>query len=181
MKLVLMGAVARAHGLRGEVVVVPFNPASPVWRAGAAICLVPRGLVGEDPGDVVDVPAVEPERLLDARPGPKGRVVVRLAGVSSRVAAESLKGVYLAIPLESLQDREDEVFFYEVPGWRVETVEGEPVGTIVRAVEGATDLLEIRPASGGPTFFVPFVEHIVREVDRAGGRVVIDALEGLLP
>ena len=76
---------------------------------------------------------------------------------------------------------EDEVFFYEVPGWQVVTLDGEAVGTVVRAVEGATDLLEIRPASGGPTFFVPFVDQIVREVDRDGGRVVIDALEGLLP
>ncbi len=181
MKLVLMGAVARAHALRGEFVVVPFNSDSPIWRAGASVVLVPRDVVGDDPGDLVEVAEANSERLLGARPGPKGRLVVRLAGVSSRAAAEALKGTYLAVPVESLPDAEDEVFFYEVPGWQVVTLDGEAVGTVVRAVEGATDLLEIRPASGGPTFFVPFVDQIVREVDRDGGRVVIDALEGLLP
>jgi 16S rRNA processing protein RimM len=41
------------------------------------------------------------------------------------------------------------------------------------------DLLEVE-ADGGKAHLIPFAERIVREVDAAGGRLVIDPPAGLL-
>ncbi|MDP6945948.1 MAG: PRC-barrel domain-containing protein, partial [Myxococcota bacterium] len=69
----------------------------------------------------------------------------------------------------------------EVAGWPVVSTDGEALGTVVRIVDGPTDLLEVRPVLGGETYFVPMVSEFVVDVDRQGSRVVIETIEGLVP
>jgi 16S rRNA processing protein RimM len=45
---------------------------------------------------------------------------------------------------------------------------------------GAGDLLEMKPASGGPTVLIPFTRDMVPEVDVEGGRLTLVPPEGLL-
>ena len=53
--------------------------------------------------------------------------------------------------------------------------QGQTLGTILAVHNfGAGDLLELKPAAGGDTVFVPFTEEAVPEIDVAGRRVVID-------
>jgi 16S rRNA processing protein RimM len=56
-------------------------------------------------------------------------------------------------------------------------------GTIGRVVAiqnfGAGDLLELSPASGGPTVLVPFTRDTVPEIDVEGGRLTLVPPEGL--
>ena len=55
---------------------------------------------------------------------------------------------------------------------------GQALGTILAVYNfGAGDLLELKPAAGGDTVFVPFTDQAVPEIDVSAGRVVID-LEG---
>ena len=44
---------------------------------------------------------------------------------------------------------------------------------------GGGDLLEIRPAAGGPTALLPFTKAFVPSLDIAGGKVVADPPEDL--
>jgi 16S rRNA processing protein RimM len=44
---------------------------------------------------------------------------------------------------------------------------------------GAGDLLEVRPAAGGPDVLVPFTRETVPEVDVEGGRLTLVPPEGL--
>ena len=59
------------------------------------------------------------------------------------------------------------------------TVGGASVGEVIEVYElRPADLLEVRTGKG--TVLIPFLEWVVREVDVAGGRIVIDPPEGLL-
>lgn len=183
----LLGAIARAHGVQGEVQLLPFNPDSPWWQGGTELFIVdPQayGLTRQD--DFLDVEAdVLPEivRLDSVRPGPKGRLVGRLSASRNRGAADALRGCLLAAPAEVLgQLDEGEFWYHELVGWDVDDVAGAGVvGQVVRIVPAHTDLLEVRPAVSGPTFFIPMVDAFIRELDREGRRVVVELIEGLLP
>jgi 16S rRNA processing protein RimM len=65
-------------------------------------------------------------------------------------------------------------------GCRVEDGAGREIG-VVRGIweTGAADVLVIEDAAGRE-ILVPAAESVLREVDLAGGRVVIDAPPGLL-
>ena len=74
---------------------------------------------------------------------------------------------------------EGEVFYHDLPGMQVFTLDGARVGEVSQVYElRPADLLEVRTERG--TVLVPFVEPIVRELDVAGRRIVIDPPEGLL-
>jgi 16S rRNA processing protein RimM len=184
MKLVVLGAVTRAHGVRGDVEVVAFHPKSPFWREDACLWVIP----GDDPvtrereADFLVSDRAEEDAIVRVRPGAKGRLVLTLARCRDRRTAEALRGAVLGVPPESLGDLEsDEFWFHEVAGWKVWSVDGEAVGTVIRAVDLTTQLFEVRPEGGGETFFVPIVDHVVEEIDREAGRVTIHLVEGLLP
>ena len=182
MRLLLIGRVGRAHSLRGAVQVIPFRPDSPLWRGDGELYLIDAAAVGDEPADVVEVPGATTRRVLSLRQGGKGRLLLTFEGVTDRTAADALRGTLVAVPVDELTAAdEDEFYFHEVPGWEVATPSGEVVGRVVRAIEGSTDLLEVRPARGGATFYVPVVAALVLEIDRAGRRFVIDPIEGLVP
>jgi len=184
VKLVVLGAITRAHGVRGDVEVLPFHPGSPRWRAESEIWRIP----GDDPAtrdreaDILESDRVEPDTIVRVRPGSKGRLVITLAGCSDRRAADALRGSVLGVPPEQLDDlADDEFWFHEVAGWEVVTVEGDVVGTILRAIDLTTQLFEVRPADGGESFYVPIIDDVIETIDRDAGRVTIRLMEGLLP
>lgn len=185
MKLVLLGAVARAHGVAGEVQVHPFHAESPLWRPGTALHAISREALGVRASEAPDVVEVgEARRLVvrGVRPGANERLLVAFDGIGTREAADRLHGAVLGVAPEALGSPGDGEFWYwEVAGFRVVTTGGVEVGTVVRAVPASSDLLEVRPAAGGETFYVPVVPEIVLDLDREGRRVVVDPPEGLLP
>jgi 16S rRNA processing protein RimM len=74
---------------------------------------------------------------------------------------------------------DDEVFYHQLIGMRMELPDGTLVGTVREVYElRPSDLLEVRTATG--TRLIPFVDHVVTEVHRDEGRMVIDPPEGLL-
>jgi 16S rRNA processing protein RimM len=46
---------------------------------------------------------------------------------------------------------------------------------------GAGPLIEVKPAEGGATVFLPFTEAVVPEIDLAAGRVQVALPPGLWP
>ena len=158
-KLILLGHVAGAHGIRGEVVVKSYTG---------------------DPADIdaygllTDATGTKSYKLKVVRVMPKG-VVVRVAGIADRNAAEALRGVALHAPRSALGDAEPGEYFYEdLIGLEAVDAAGLRFGTI-KAVEnfGAGDLLEIARDGTSKTEFVPFVEANVPDVDIAAGRVTV--------
>lgn len=156
-RLILVGRIAGAFGVRGEVRVTSFT-SDPMALAGF------RDLRRAD-GSAAPV-------LTGARPV-KGGLVARAAGVETREQAEALRGLRLHVPREALPaPDEDEFYLADLVGLRVETPDGRVLGA-VRGVQdfGAGDLLEVKP-EGAPSFWLPFTREAVPEVDIAGGRIL---------
>ena len=153
--LLEVGQVARAHGLRGEVIVVLSTN-------------VEHRL---DPGAVLHAPDGRTFEVV--RSAPHGaRWIVAFAGVGDRTTAERLAG--MALLAESVDDDEDDgtLWVHRLIGAAVVDTGGRPLGT-VEAVEAnpASDLLVLDSGGLVPLRFV---------VDTAPGRLTVDPPPGLL-
>ncbi|MEO5653771.1 MAG: ribosome maturation factor RimM [Marmoricola sp.] len=164
VEYVVVGRIGRAHGLKGEVLVEPRTD-EPVRRFAAGATL--RAGAG--------TLTVESSR------NHSGRLVVRFVEVGDRDAAEAARGTELSClvsPDERPADPE-EFYDHQLVGLQVETVQGEPVGELLRVEHGAAQDLLVIAAPGREVLF-PFVSQLVPEVDLAGGRIVIDDRPGIL-
>ena len=159
-RLILIGRVAGAFGVRGEIRITAYGE-------DPMALLAYRTLKREDGS-----PALT---LTSGRPG-KGGLMARAEGVESKEAADALKGLRLFVPRSVLPEPdEDEFYLTDLIGLRAVSPSGEPVGR-VKAVHdfGAGDVLEIEPDGGGATWFLPFTLSAVPEVRIAEGVLVAD-------
>jgi len=156
---ILLGRIAGAHGIRGEVVIHTYT--------GAAKDISAYGPLSDETG-------TRTFRIASARVTAKG-VVARLAGVADRTAAEALKGVALYVDRGRLPPATEGEFYHaDLIGLVAVDPVGKPIGEIVAVQNyGAGDLLEVRVAGRAKTELVPFTDAFVPEVDIAAGRAVI--------
>ncbi|SHG08641.1 ribosome maturation factor RimM [Streptoalloteichus hindustanus] len=167
---VVVGRVAKAHGIRGELV-VDVRTDSPEERFAAGSVLGAR--LRDGTSRTVTVAAARPHA---------GRLLVRFEGVASRDAAEALRGTLLTVDTATLPPTEDPDEFYdhELEGLVAELTDGTRVGRVVEVVHGPAGELLVLAGEGGGEILVPFVGEIVPEVDVAGGRLVLTPPPGLL-
>ncbi|MEV6901831.1 ribosome maturation factor RimM [Amycolatopsis sp. NPDC051372] len=166
---VVVGRIAKAHGIRGELA-VDVRTDSPEQRfaVGAVVTTQLRD------GSKRDL-------TITAAREHSGRLLVRFEEVLTRDVAETLRGALLLIDTAALPPTgdPDEFYDHELAGLSAELADGTVVGKVVEVVHSpAGELLELDVA--GREVLVPFVRAIVPTVDVAGGRVVLDPPEGLL-
>jgi len=103
-------------------------------------------------------------------------LVARVAGVSSREAAEALKGVENFARRDQLPPpAHDEFYWDDLIGLDAVDMAGAPLGRVVALMNhGAGDVLEIAPAHGGETLLLPFTRRVAPRVDFDAGRIVIE-------
>ncbi|MGH8496678.1 MAG: ribosome maturation factor RimM [Gammaproteobacteria bacterium] len=102
-------------------------------------------------------------------------VVAKLAGIDERDAAAELIGAEIAVPRSRLPaTRENEFYWVDLIGLKVQTQEGIALGTVERLLEtGANDVLVVR--DDARERLIPFViEKVVREVDLEAGVLRVD-------
>ena len=156
-KLVLVGRVAGAFGVKGEVRLSAYTQTPQALLAY-------RDLLREDGS-----PALT---LLSGRPQ-KDDLVGRVEQIETKEQADALRGLRLYVPREALPEpEEDEFYLADLIGMAAVNVHGTMLGK-VKAVHdfGAGDILEIDPGRGA-TWYLPFTRAAVPEVDIAGGRIV---------
>jgi len=158
--LVVLGAIAGAHGVRGEVKVKTFTETPEAIAA--------YGPLTGDPGGRVF-------RLKGLRTVKDG-VVARLDGVEDRDAAEALKGTRLCVSRAAMgdPDEEDSFFHVDLIGLAAEDETGRKLGTVTAVhAFGAGDMLDVRLDEAGKSVLVPFRRETVPVVDVKGGRIVV--------
>ncbi|GAB3156778.1 ribosome maturation factor RimM [Amycolatopsis sp. NPDC004378] len=166
---VVVGRIAKAHGIRGELAVdVRTDSPEERFKVGAAVTTKLRD-------------GSTRELTIAAAREHSGRLLVRFEEVLTRDVAETLRGALLLADTDTLPPTGDPEEFYdhELAGLRAELLDGAVVGKVVEVVHSpAGELLELDV--DGRAVLVPFVRAIVPTVDVAGGRVVLDPPEGLL-
>lgn len=142
---VLIGRVGRPHGLAGAFVVEDASEDPERFALGARLYLN-----GED-AEVVE----------SKRAG--GRPVVRLD-------REATRGAPLEVDRSTLPDPgPDRYYVLDLVGLEVLEEEGEALGRVVEVAPGvANDVLELDSGLS-----LPLVDACVREVDVAGGRILV--------
>jgi 16S rRNA processing protein RimM len=159
----VVGRVAKAHGIKGEVAVEVLTDHESRFDPGSV-------LLGPD-GEL-EVKSVRAHQ---------GRLLVTFAQIADRNAAERLRGTELTI-LESQAAPLPEGRWYphQLEGFSVLNTDGVKLGSFAGvAVSPAHDLWIVDTGRG--RVLVPAVEAIVRDVDESGKRIVIDPPEGLFP
>jgi 16S rRNA processing protein RimM len=165
--MILVGRIARPHGLRGQVVVNPetdfveerFRPGERLWtRTG-----------GQE----------APLTIASARVQ-SGRPVIAFQGMSRREDVEPLAGLELRVPEETLRPLEPGRYYeHQLVGCIVETVDGTVLGPVVR-VEGGPGGSRLAVDRTGEEILIPLAVEICVEIDVAAGRIRIEPPEGLL-
>lgn len=154
VKRIALAAVAGAHGVRGEVKLKLF-------------------------GDSIDSFARQPSltvgglilKLKDVRAGNK-TAIARFEGVTSREAAEALRGSLVEIDRDALPPLGDGEYYHaDLVGLLCVDGEGQLVGTVA-AIEdfGAGELLDVEKPDGKRSL-IPFRDGIA---DLAEDRIVLD-------
>lgn len=102
-------------------------------------------------------------------------VLMELAEVADMSAAEELKGFLITISPEELTPLPEGSFYiFDLVGLRVYSPEGEYLGVVEDVIQtGANDVYVV---AGGekPPVLVPALKSVVREVDIAAGKMVVD-------
>jgi 16S rRNA processing protein RimM len=164
--MALVGRIARAHGLRGQVIVnleTDFPEAR--FQPGAELFVERAG--------------IQKLRLTTVR-FQGDRPVVGIDGVETMSEAETLAGHELRIPIEWLAPLPADTFYrHQLIGCRVETAAGDPVG-IVGDVEGTFSGSRLVIAGRRGEIQVPLANEICTTIDVQSKRIVIEPPEGLL-
>ncbi len=172
MELVI-GRVARAHGVHGELT-VEVRTDEPAERFAVGTVLRARMPRGSETS-VYTVAAARSH---------SGRLLLRLEGVADRAAAEALRGALFVVDSADLPPSDDPDAFYdhELEGLSVTLADGTDIGTVREVLHTAGgELLSIRPVGAERgEHLVPFVAAIVTAVDLDSRTVVIDPPDGLL-
>ena len=169
-RFLIIGQVAGAHGVRGELKVQILTEDA---RRFGLLEQVFLGLEDEEP---VAWP-LEGYRLH------KGQALLKLRGCGDRTAAAAMRGYLVQVPRKEAIPLEDgEYFEHQILGLEVWTAAGEPLGKVVDILYTAANEVYVvqGPNLGRRELLIPAIEDVVLEVDLEAGRLVIELLEGLL-
>jgi 16S rRNA processing protein RimM len=155
-----IGGIARAHGIKGEVVIVTHDPDSDTLGAVETIYV-----------------AGTPRKIVQARDTHRGWLVA-LEGVTTRNDAEALRGQVVEVDRDALELDEDDVLLNDLIGCAVKKTDGTPWGTVA-AVEAGDfqDLLIIH--DGDIERMLPLVDVFVTQIDLENSVITVDPPEGL--
>ena len=143
--LITIGRVGKSHGIDGSFVVENASESRELFAVGAKL------LVEGQEATVVGSKQA------------RGRPVIRL---DRRVA----RGASLEVPRSALAPTgEDEYYVFQLVGLSVEEEGGRQLGRVREVLEyPGNDVLELDSGAS-----LPLVEACVRQVDLAGGRIVV--------
>ena len=159
-EMVLVGRVVKPQGRHGEVAVEPFSDRADRFpKLERAFVPAPGGEARE----------VRVEHCF----AHKHRFVLKLAGIDSIDAAETLRGAELRIAESELAALpEGSYYYHQLAGLQVDDEQGATIGVVERVMETGADtrVLVVRTPEGET--LLPFADAFVRSVDLARGRIV---------
>ncbi len=151
----IVGRVRRAHGRTGALRVEVLTDFPERFRPGAQVDVAGR------------------RYTVHARQEGSPDLVLKLEGLTGAEAA-GLRGAYLTVPLtEARRLPPGRYYHYQLVGLEVHDVSGRTFGRIVEVLEyPGQDIY--RAMEGTRETLIPAVRDVVREVDLATGRMLID-------
>jgi 16S rRNA processing protein RimM len=157
--LLQAGEIVSAHGVRGEVKILP-------WADGPEFLLPFETLYLQG----------QPRRVEFSRVH-KSCVLCKLEGVDDAAAATALRGQVVSIDRSGLALPEGSVFIADLIGLTAVDEAGGEIGTVRQVIPmPAGDVLVIR---GEKEYMVPNVRAFVKEIDLESRRIQVSLIEGM--
>jgi 16S rRNA processing protein RimM len=159
-RLILVGRVAGAFGVKGEVRITTFT-ADPLGLAAYGPLFRKDG---------------SPGLTITTARAAKGGVIARTPQITTPEEADALRGLELFVPRQALPapDDEDEFYLTDLVGLTAVDPSGATLGKVVSVENfGAGDLIEVKPAGGGQTWLIAFTRETAPTVSIAEGRIVL--------
>jgi 16S rRNA processing protein RimM len=164
--LTLVGKVAGVHGIRGELAVFPLTDSPERFFELDCVFIDTEDPAGGPP---------QPQEIEGVRIH-KGRVLLKVASIQDRTAAERLVGHQVFIRSEDRKELEKDRFFVDqLVGLTVEDEDGKRLGTVQAMTEIPGGHLVVVHFERGQSIDIPFVKAYVASVDTELGRMVLKA------
>ncbi len=158
---IVVGAITKAHGLKGEVVVLNRSDNPDRWTPGASVFLGPREL---------EITASRPHGA---------RLLVSFKGVTDRTSAEGLRGE-LTVRRSQLPDLQPgEYWPYDLEGCEVVTDADRALGHITDVIPNPANDLWVAVDQAGVETLIPALEDVLLDVDLQARRVLVRDIPGL--
>jgi len=166
--LVMIGKIVKPHGIRGEVKVYSFSEQPENFKHYKKVVLQETAGSG-------------PEIYTVAKSREQGKLaILKLEGVSTREAAEALKGSTVWIEKAYFPKLgPDEYYWHQLKGLVVLTESGRDLGKVSKLFSTpAHDIMVV--TGGGREYLIPATKEIINKIDDRSGRVIITPPPGLL-
>jgi 16S rRNA processing protein RimM len=163
---VVIGRIARAHGVSGELAVdvltdfpERFDELAQVW-------------LGQSSTEATPYVVTQSRKH-------KNRVLLTLEGITTKDQADLMHGVLVQIPADDLEALpEGQYYAHELLGVSVVDEEGEELGELAEILEtGANDVYIIRGPKG--ELLVPAIPEVILKIDMENRLMRIHVLDGL--
>jgi 16S rRNA processing protein RimM len=154
-----MGRVAGSYGVRGWIKVTPGGGVAPTLAAAK------EWWIGERSYQVAEA------RVHSST------VVAKLGGIETREQALELKGEQVSMARAALPEPgAGHYYLVDLVGLEVLNEQGEHLGTVKQwLTNGAQDVMELAaPGVKSGARLIPWVSAVVKEVDLAARRIVVD-------
>lgn len=162
-KFLVVGRVSRPHGIAGEIKVQLSSGYEGVLDVIERIYLNDAG---------------HPYRILSHR-AHQGGVLLRLERITTRDAAEALRGARVLIDTGDLPALPSgEYYAHQLIGLRVASASGEVLGTLSEVLRtGSNDVYVVKAADR--ELLLPAIESVIRAIDLDAGTMTVTVPEGL--
>jgi 16S rRNA processing protein RimM len=165
-ELIELAAVVRAHGLRGELLLKPFNPESTLLSELSHVLL--KGRDG----------AVQRYEVESARTHGDGQLLA-LKGVGSRDAGDALRGQLVCVTRADLPPPEEgEYYLVDLVGLEARDAQGNVAGKIEQVIDypSVTCFVVVSPEGRRE---VPNLPRYVLAIDAAARAITVDHIDEL--
>lgn len=166
-KYILIGAISKAHGMKGEVKVYSYSGQPEAFSGYKSVTLVSHE------GELSPLLQVKKTR-------PQGKMAIMLfESVEDRNRAEYVEGMGVLVDKNDMPEiAEEEFYWHQLIGKKVLDKDNKELGNVVDMFSnGAQDLMVIH-SDGATKIYVPFIEEIVIKFEDE--YIQIDPPEGLL-
>ena len=157
--MITLGAVASAHGVRGQFKVKPFT-------------VVPSDVAAYGPVHLEDGRVLQ----LTVKSVAKNLVICEANGITDRSMAEGLRGQTLSVERAALPELDEtQTYHADLIGLGVQDTAGQQLGIVVGLHDfGAGEIVEIQLAEHNRTEMLPYYPPFLKQVDIKARQIILD-------
>lgn len=177
---IIVGKIVGTHGMAGGIRAVILSEVPERFNTGRVIYILdqPYEISSSSPATFKSHKsgASGPSRKANAS---GDQIILQLQGLDSESSAKNLLGEDLTVPeSEASHLPEGEYFHYQIVGLKVQTEQGEDLGSVSEILEtGSNDVYVTSGGSG--EILIPALASVIREIRLSDGVMLVRLPDGL--